>query len=355
MKNTWFTSRLTMFAAVALASAVLFGCGDDDDNGSSDTGTTESVASTEQATAEPASLPKPISAKGAAQVEIEDRLLNEFEIPGGPDWMVAAFDSLWVKLDSGEVVRVDPEASEMVAEIGEIKGQGHLCQGIGATEQAIWSCPPSDPTTVTRIDPASNSVTASIRIDKLPDQGRLVGAAGRLWLLTDSGEKLTAIDPATNKPAATIPLGGRCTDLAADRATIYAMCPFEDSVLVVDATAGEVRDEIGLAGAANASVSTDLWVAFEGGVAQVDTKTLEVKAVYELYPRYGGTTFATPDAVWVREEGGPFLTRIDPKRQRIVETIAAPKLPSGGDVVVIGDSVWATAFDDATLVELSAD
>jgi hypothetical protein len=57
----------------------------------------------------------------------------------------------------------------------------------------------------------------------------------------------------------------------------------------------------------------------------------------------------------VRQDGGPFLTRIDPSSHEIVQTIKAPDLPSGGDIVEIDGSLWATAFDDATLVELSAD
>jgi hypothetical protein len=51
--------------------------------------------------------------------------------------------------------------------------------------------------------------------------------------------------------------------------------------------------------------------------------------------------------------GGSFLARIDPVERRIVETIEAPQLSSGGDVVVIGDSVWATAYNDETVVQLS--
>jgi hypothetical protein len=54
----------------------------------------------------------------------------------------------------------------------------------------------------------------------------------------------------------------------------------------------------------------------------------------------------------VREQEGHFLARIDPVEQRIVETIEAPQLPSGGDVVVVGDSVWATAYSDETVVQL---
>ncbi len=39
----------------------------------------------------------------------------------------------------------------------------------------------------------------------------------------------------------------------------------------------------------------------------------------------------------------------------ISETIEAPKLPSGGDVIEVGDSVWATAYNDGALVELQAE
>jgi DNA-binding beta-propeller fold protein YncE len=191
-------------------------------------------------------------------------------------------------------------------------------------------------------------------VDKLEDQGRIVSAADRVWVLTGDGSKLSGIDPQSNKAVETIPLGVRCTELTAGGTTLWAMCPLEDRVLRIDAATGEVAGELELAGAATASVSVHVWVAFEGGVAEVDPKSLDVLAVYELYPRYGGAIYATPDAVWVREEGKRFLTRIDPASQRIVETISAPSLPSGGDVVQIGDSVWATAYDDATIVELEA-
>ena len=334
--------------SLVLATAVFAGCGDDDDSTQSEPEASATTGSTQEV-----SLPEPITADGTRRVDLSDRLLTEISIPEGPDWTVYAFGSLWVKQDSGGVVRVDPETGKVIARIAPGQsGGGHVCQGIGASEEAIWSCPPDD--TVTRIDPATNSIAANVRIDKLPDQGRLVSAADRIWVLTDSGERLSGIDTGTNKPATTVALGGRCADLAAAGTTVWATCPLEDRVLRIDAGTGEVSDELELAGATNAAVADDLWVGFEGGLAQIDAKVLEVLAVYELSPRYGGSIFATSDTVWVREEGERFLSRIDPETQQIVETIKAPELPSGGDVVQIEGSVWATAFDDATLVELKA-
>ena len=57
--------------------------------------------------------------------------------------------------------------------------------------------------------------------------------------------------------------------------------------------------------------------------------------------------------MWVRAED-PFLTQIDPKAHRVVRVIEAPDLPSGGDVVSDGASVWTSAFDDGTVVGLTA-
>jgi streptogramin lyase len=195
---------------------------------------------------------------------------------------------------------------------------------------------------------------AAVTIDKFPDQGRIVSAADRVWVLTDEGAKLTALDESSNSRSTTVPLPGRCADLAAAGTTVWVMCPLEDRVLRFDARAGEVSDELELAGAANASVSDDLWVAFEGGVAQIDTTSLEVKAVYEVYPRYGGAILATPDTVWVRTEGRPFLTRIDPKSGQIVETFRSPEFASSGDVVPIGSSVWLTAYANGAIAEMEA-
>jgi hypothetical protein len=61
-------------------------------------------------------------------------------------------------------------------------------------------------------------------------------------------------------------------------------------------------------------------------------------------------TSVSPDSAksQSRSGGGHQASRV---RQRVVE-INAPDLLSGGDVVAIGDSVWATAYDDQTLVEL---
>jgi DNA-binding beta-propeller fold protein YncE len=322
--------------------------------GCSDDSTETETAPATTTIGDEAALPEPITAADAERVKLEDRLERELSLPDEPDWMVVAFDSLWTLKGNGDVLRIDPDTGKVLAEISEGEFSEPLCQGLGASEDAIWACPArGDPVgRVVRIDPRSNEIVSTLKTKKMQDQGRLVNAAGRLWLLTDAGETLTGVDLATERETSEIKLGETCTDLAASGTTLWAACPIEGHVLRIDAEAGEVTAEGAFSGARSTSVGDDLWVAFDGGVAQADPDSLEIDAVYEAEAAFGGTVYATDDEVWVREEGGDFLTRIDPGAQEITEVIEAPRLQSGGDVVVIGDSVWATAYDDSTMVQL---
>ena len=62
---------------------------------------------------------------------------------------------------------------------------------------------------------------------------------------------------------------------------------------------------------------------------------------------------ASPVAVWIRTSP-TFLTRIDPATSRVVETITAPDYDRGGDVIGVGDAVWASDSDNGVVVHLPA-
>jgi streptogramin lyase len=339
------TGTIRRILAILCAAALVGfapGCGGEDEPDSDSTTPDDAEAA----------LPESVAATGADNVEIEDRLVHDVAIPDGPDWMTSAFGALWVKRDNGVVDRLDPATGKVLAEISSVPFKQPVCQGLGASDEAIWACPVEG--SVVRIDPKSNSVTATVKVDKLLNQGSLVAAADRLWILTDAGNALTGIDLATNKPSKPIPLPAACFDLAVGGDTLWAVCPQDDLLLQIDAAAGEVTSQVGLPGAARASVSDQVWVSFDGGIAQVDPNTLEVVAVYDVFPGSYGGIYATEDAVWVREEQGTFLTRIDPDEQQIVERIKATQYPSGGDVIAIDDTIWATASDDNVLVGVRA-
>ena len=333
--------RRNLILALAALALTYAGCGGSDEGTGGET-----LAAEEPQAGE---LPEPIGAEGADTVAIDERLVDEFEVSDDPDWMVSAYGSLWVKRDNGTVNRIDPQTGRTTAEIPPGAG-GKLCQGLGSGGGAIYSCPGEGSIDV--IDPATNEVASTLKVDKLPEQGRLVYTADALWVLTDAGQRLEALSRSDGEAATEIDLGGSCSELAGDETTVWVTCPFEDRVIRVDAKAGEITGELELAGPRPASVANELWVGSDDGVAQVDPKTLEVTALYEVFPGSFGAVLATPDAVWVRTDGGPFLTRIDPQAQTVAEIIEAPKLKDSGDVVLAGDSLWATSYNDNLLLQL---
>ena len=74
-------------------------------------------------------------------------------------------------------------------------------------------------------------------------------------------------------------------------------------------------------------------------MAQLDADTLAVEAVYDVDPGQLGGVWAGPDLVWVRGDQRTFLTAIDPVRHRVVYQISADDLPSGGEVLGVGDQL----------------
>jgi hypothetical protein len=268
-----------------------------------------------------------------------------------PDWMSYEDDSLWVRLDNGEIVRIDPTAAEVTAEVRATgNGQFSACQGFGSSPGAIWSCSPWGP--LQRVDGTTGRTVANLPIEMSSRQGHLVVADSRLWVLTPDGTSLVPVDLATNKVGDPIQLGAACTDLAAADMTVWVVCPWDDQVLAVDLGSGEVTGGIQLDEPRQAAVANDLWVSFADGVGQIDLDDLSVTALYDTGGGDSSALAAGEGAVWVRTDGGPFLIGIDPAAREIFAVVTARDLPSGGNSMAIDGEIWATAYDDATVVRL---
>jgi hypothetical protein len=135
---------------------------------------------------------------------------------------------------------------------------------------------------------------------------------------------------------------------------LFVACPFERGLVRIDPDAQEITGEVALPNVRSIAGSNNMWAGYDGGVAQIDVESLTVLAIYDVHPDLDGGIWAGDDEAWVRTADSPFLTRIDTRRQQIQEKILAPSLPTGGSVLRVGPSVWASASNDATVVKLSA-
>ena len=215
----------------------------------------------------------------------------------------------------------------------------------------MWSC---RETNITRIDPARNRIIATIAVGKAHDQGRLVFAAGRIWVITGThGNQLVGIDTATNRPGPAITLPYACSDLAPGGDALWVLCPLANQVVKVDVTHRRVIGSVPVESPYNGYASrTDLWVGSNQNLVRIDANRLTPNAIFlNVGPGMYGDVRVTGNHVWVSTSDGP-LNVIDASSNTISEHITAPSGLGGGALLAAAGSIWVTAENIATLLRL---
>ena len=98
-------------------------------------------------------------------------------------------------------------------------------QGITVAAGSVWTADPEARGNgmIIRVDPSSNSVTATIP-SPTPACGNLAGDATAVWLVSACDDsEVVRIDPTTNKPVATIDVGATTTDVALGNGSVWVV------------------------------------------------------------------------------------------------------------------------------------
>lgn len=223
-----------------------------------------------------------------------------------PDGLAVVGDAVYVKTDDGHVVRVDPATHEVEADVrvDTTTDPDHYCQGIGTDGRTLWACSAAEggTTDVVRLDPETLEVRATVKVDKVFDQLTLPVSGGRVWVLTEGGEALTAIDTATNQ-ATTHPLSRPCLQAAANATTVYVTCLLSNEVVAVDIATGKVSDQVAVTGPYNvvAAVDEDVWVSGSEELVRLSAE-LEPRTVYPgLVAGREGDLLLAGSTLWIRQ------------------------------------------------------
>jgi outer membrane protein assembly factor BamB len=289
---------------------------------------------------------------GTTVTPLSDVLKTQLELGGNPDWLAGYGAFVWVKRDSGMVSKLDAVSGQQVAEVRADTKSRSFCQGIGAGGGAVWSCSGSD---VVRIDPDTATVTASVPVGKIFEQGRLVHAGGHVWVITGKhGDKLVGIDSASLERTMTVSLGRPCTDLGSGGAVVWVVCRDANRILRFDPRSRRVTGSVPIAGPTVAlSSKRALWVGTATCVVRFDARSLRPIATFpDLAPGDVGDLTIARDGVWVRTTAS-FLSRIDPASNRVVEQIRPPQPLPGGSALAFAGALWADAGDANQLFQLA--
>jgi virginiamycin B lyase len=280
---------------------------------------------------------------------------------GGPLTRVrTGTDAVWVQRDSDHsAVRVDPRSNQVVARL-PLGAPGSELGAVGAG--GLWFTHRGQGT-VTKVDPATGRILATIGV---PDAARRAGGmtvavgAGGVWVANNNfGESqehdsVVRIDPATNKVVATVKVDTAPDGIAVSGGAVMVV-PYQGAAYQIDPVTNRVVATFAICtanpaadGNANAIAygAGAFWVACgDGALTRIDPVARRVVATVQLGVA-AGAVVADADGVWVATADGT-VKRIDPQTNTIVGSLPVGGL--AGQVFSLAASpgaVWLAAGGD---------
>ena len=169
--------------------------------------------------------------------------------------------------------------------------------------------------TVTRIDPATNTVTGAIRVGRNP--ARLAAGFGSVWVANETSQTVSRLDARTGQLQATIPVTGHVSP----------------TQLTVD---GDV-----------------VWVKSGARLWRLDPATNTMTQRTGDWEVGSGELAAVDGLLWLSgttKTGAGQIVRVDPSTSRVVD-----RFPTGGDGTLAvggGDAGWRNHYPDHLPVRL---
>lgn len=185
--------------------------------------------------------------------------------------------SLWVAdCKENALVRIDTRTARKIATIptGIANREGELNVVAGAG--SIWVASDDEAGKVSRIDPSTNQVTATIAVD--PGTWYLAFGYGSVWAVSARGQSVQRIDPQTNAVVKRTALGKQPGFLAAGEGAVWVQEQGEGTVARIDPATGEVSARVKVA-------ETLKWGDIDTGGGKVWLRTTEDQTFVVIDPK----------------------------------------------------------------------
>jgi YVTN family beta-propeller protein len=286
---------------------------------------------------------------GSAALPHGGRVVATIPIPAGYGGLVVGEGAVWAMNDAtSTLTRIDPQTNAVAASItvNAVKEcPRFVCGELAVGDGAVW-IPRASDNAVSRIDVANNKVVATIPVGPRPTATAVT--PGAVWVANAGGPTVSRIDPATNDVVATIRIGQ--ARAASDRANmtvaagaIWVTVPNLRSVVRIDPATNKVTGRLKLALQPCAfvlAVGTRLWASSGGcggDVGRGDLRRIKPLPTVTGFRQPIGLAFAF-GSVWVADVDRKTIDRVNPRTGRIVA-----RLRVGGYPVRLGvgfDSLW---------------
>ncbi len=264
-----------------------------------------------------------------------------FDVPGSPDWL-AVGDSVWVSnKPKNSVSRLDPKTNQVAA---TITVGSKPCSGLAIGFGSLW-VPNCGDKTLSRVDLKTGKVTATFPMGIADSEGGIAIGAESVWIMTDKKGTLARLDPAGNHVVTEIAVTPGSYALAFGEDAVWVSCTEKDLLTRVDPATNLIVETIPVGKQPRflAAGEGAVWTLNQGdgSVTRIDPKTNKVAATIEVgVPGPGGDITAGEGSVWVTSFGYP-ISRIDPETNKVVQQFVG----DGGDALRVGlGSVWLSNY-----------
>lgn len=268
-----------------------------------------------------------------------------FPVEGSPDWSVITRDAVWVtSARANHVVQLDPSTNKP----GLIATIAKPCSGLAEGFGAIW-VPSCGDKTLVRLDPATAKPVASIPAEPENSEGGITTGARAVWLVIKPST-LVRIDPATNAVTGSLALPAGSANPLFSGGFVWVTAFEHDALLKIDPKTLTLAATIAVGPKPRflAAGAGAVWTLNQGdgSLSRVDLATGKLIATIPCgIPGGGGEISFGEGYVWATVFDFP-LTQVDPATNKVVRQWAG----QGGDGLRVGlGSVWLSNLRQGTV------
>jgi len=267
--------------------------------------------------------------------------LATFDVPGAPDWMAVADNSVWVTSSPKNTVT---QLNATTNTVGHVVTVAKPCSGLVFAFGSIWS-PSCGQHALVRFNATSGVIEATISVGPVESEGGIAAGAGSVWMLIAKSGVLARINAKTNTVERRIAVPAGSVACTFGAGAVWITSPAASVVARVDPASNAVTHKIKVG-------QNPRFVTFGGGsvwtlnqgdgtVSRIDTSAYKLLGNIEagLQGEGGEITFGE-GALWVTLIKFP-ITKIDPLTNKVSRQWAGP----GGDSIRVGlGSLWLTDY-----------
>ncbi|HZX71563.1 MAG TPA: PQQ-binding-like beta-propeller repeat protein [Rhodanobacter sp.] len=222
---------------------------------------------------------------------------------------------------------------------------GKTADWVAMTPHALW-VGSTGPNSVSRIDPKTNTVTATVKLGGEPCSGLATGF-GSLWIpLCGKKPMLAKIDLKSGTLTDVFKVGPAQNEggVATSSDSVWLVIDKNGTLVRIDPFTGAIRQKVHVPpGSYNPRFSDgQIWVTRADGseMTSIDATTGSKIATVTTGP---GPHFLTDGdgAVWTLDQGDGTLTRVD-TRTKATSSISLGTPDSGGDIAFYEGMIWTT-------------